>query len=204
MARRPELMTTSGDKAVADAAARAASTREVNLESLPPLPEGVPADTANVRLGPEISPTLLAVFPLVGVWRGFGRFGNEPGERTPQFGQQITFAHDGRGFLRYESVTWLLDTDGSVTGLGAREVGWLTATDDESQLDLLVAHHDGQADKFVGQAAAITRWEFAGATGSRLYGITPDGRLAYVDERLADDATEPVPYASAVLDRVAG
>jgi len=83
----------SGDRAVADADTRAAATRDVNIATAPPLP--VEPDTANVRLGPEIDEAVLALLPLVGIWRGTGRFGNEPGERAPQFGQQITFAHDG-------------------------------------------------------------------------------------------------------------
>lgn len=196
-------MTTSGDGAVADAAARAASTRDVNLEALPALP--VPADTANVRLGPEISPELLAALPLVGVWRGVGRFGNEPGERTPQFGQQITFAHDGRAFLRYESVSWLLGADGAVIGSGDRELGWLRPGLGDGTFALSVAHADGVIEMFTGRAAALTQWEFLGATGSRLYGVTAGGKLAYVDERASSDTgSDPAPYASAILDRIAG
>ena len=39
--------------------------------------------------------------------------------------------------------------------------------------------------------------------GTRLYGITPDGRLAYVEERAHSDA-ELAPHASAALERLAG
>lgn len=238
-------MTRSGDDAVADAAGRAVATREVNLDTLPPLP--IPVDTANVRLGPELDDTCLALLPLVGVWRGEGRFGNEPGERGAQFGQQIVFAHDGRAFLRYESVMWLLGADGEVTGPGPRETGWLrplaptakaaagdgagadSADDTEAAdkgsnnpapgsapgesastqpaLRFTVAHSDGGVDAFAGHAPALTRWEFAGARGSRLYGITPDGQLAYVDERIPAESLgsgEPEPHASALLTRIAG
>ena len=38
---------------------------------------------------------------------------------------------------------------------------------------------------------------------TRLYGITPDGRLAYVEERAHSDI-ELSPHASAALDRIAG
>lgn len=220
-------MTQSGDEAVARADTRAAATRDVNIDTAPPLP--IPADTANVRLGPELDDACLALLPLVGIWRGEGRFGNEPGERAPQFGQQITFAHDGRAFIRYESVTWLLGPDGEVTGPGPREIGWLrpvapAATADADAADdggddtpaapalrFTVTREDGAADVFAGTAPALTRWEFTGARGSRLYGITPDGQLAYVDERIpvqslvtTDGTAEPEPYASAVLDRIAG
>jgi len=38
---------------------------------------------------------------------------------------------------------------------------------------------------------------------TRLYGITPDGRLAYVEERAHSDI-ELSPHASAALERIAG
>lgn len=198
-------MTSSGDKAVADAAARADATREVNIADAPPLP--IDADTANLRQGPEIDEAMLALLPLVGIWRGTGRFGNEPGERAPQFGQQIIVAHDGRALLRYESVMWLLDPEGAATGPGPREVGWLRPRPEApGEFDFTVAYSEGGTASYVVSAPALTRWEATGASGSRLYGVTPDGRLAYVDERvdLNDTAGDPRPYASAALDRIAG
>jgi hypothetical protein len=210
-ADRPAL--GSGDAAVAAAAERAESTREVNLGDLPPLP--IPADTANVRQGPELHPDCLSLLPLVGIWRGTGLYGNEPGARTPQFGQQITISHDGRPFLRYESVTWLLDPAGAVTGPGPREVGFWRPIADGS-LELLVAHAEGRIEVFYGQPRSVASWGMStdgvfrtassnnpvvGAT--RLYGVTPDGRLAYVEERAHSDV-ELAPHASAALERLAG
>jgi len=71
-----DTVLTSGDAAIAAAEQRAALTRGRNLSDVPPLP--IPADTANVRSGPEVNPACLSLLPLVGVWRGTGLFGNDP------------------------------------------------------------------------------------------------------------------------------
>ncbi len=196
---------------MAAAAARAEGTRGRNLDDLDPLP--IPADTANVRLGPELDHACLSLLPLVGVWRGTGLYGNEPREAPPQFGQQLTISHDGRDFLRYESVTWRLAPDGTVTGPAPREVGFWRPQPDGS-IELLVAHAEGRIEVFYGQPRSVASWALStdgvwrsagppvvGAT--RLYGITPDGRLAYVEERAHTDIALAA-HASAVLGRVAG
>lgn len=202
----------SADAAVAAAAERAAGTREQNLASIPPLP--IPADTANVRLGPEINNACLPLLPLVGIWRGTGMFGNDPTDGPPQFGQQITVSHDGRPFLRYESVMWLLSPSGEVNGPGSRELGWFRPQPDGS-IELLIAHAEGRIEVFYGQPRSVASWALStdavwrtpsgppviGAT--RLYGITIDGRLAYVEERAHEDV-ELAPHSSAALARIAG
>ncbi len=207
----PEVALGSGDAAVAAAERRAEVTRSRNIDSVDPLP--VPADTANFRMGPEINKACLSLLPLVGIWRGTGVYGNEPGIQSPQFGQQITIAHDGRDFLTYESITWTLDAEGDVVAPAARELGFWRPQPDGS-IELLVAHAEGRIEVFYGQPRSLTVWAMStdsvwrssgppvvGAT--RLYGITPDGRLAYVEERAHSD--EPLaPHSSAALDRVAG
>ncbi len=205
----PAAARPSGDAALQAAQARAATTRVFNIGDTPPLP--IPPDTANVRLGAEIDPRCLALLPLVGVWRGEGVYGNEPGRREPQFGQQITISHDGRGFLAYDSVSWTLDPEGPRPG--PREVGFFRPQPDGS-VQLLIAHAEGRIEVFYGQSRSVASWALStdsvwradgppvvGAT--RLYGITPDGRLAYVEERAHTD--EPLaPHSSAALERLAG
>jgi len=202
----------TGTAAVAAAEERAGVTGGRNLADVPALP--IPPDSANVRSGPELHPDCLSLLPLIGVWRGTGLFGNDPAAREPQFGQQIIISHDGRPFLRYESVSWLLAPNGSVTGPGSRELGFWRPQPDGS-LELLVAHAEGRIELFYGRARSVASWALStdatlrtpmappvvGAT--RLYGVTPDGRLAYVEERAHSDI-ELAPHASAALDRLAG
>jgi hypothetical protein len=202
----------SGDAAIAAAEVRAQTTRGLDIADVPPLP--IPADTANVRARPGLHPDCRPLLPLVGVWRGVGRFGNEPGENDPQYGQQIVISHDGRPFLRYDSLTWLLDSDGSVKGPGNRELGFFRPQPDGS-IELMVAHAEGRIELFYGRPRSAAAWSLStdatlraptappvvGAT--RLIGITPDGKLAYVEERAHTDI-ELAPHSSAALDRIAG
>jgi len=96
----------------------------------------------------------------------------------------------------------------------AREVGYWRPQPDGS-IELLVAHSEGRIEVFYGQPRSVASWALStdavvrtptaipvvGAT--RLYGITPDGRLAYVEERAHTDS-ELAPHASAALERLIG
>ena len=109
---------SAGDRALAAAAERAERTRAANVPQLDGLP--VPGDTANLRQGPDLNPALLSLLPLVGVWRGTGD-ADYPTIDAYRFGQQLVVAHDGRGFLTWESRSWLLDAAGEVLRPAARE-----------------------------------------------------------------------------------
>lgn len=235
----PPARRLSGDDAIEAADGRAGSTRNLNIADVAPLP--VPADTANLRLGPELHPDCLSLLPLVGVWRGTGTYGNEPRDHTSpaaDFGQQITVSHDGRPFLKFEAVSWTLTpgsgaADGAAAGAGAaagdraadgagdatagpgaREIGWFRPQPDGA-IELLLAHAEGRIEVFYGRPRSVASWALStdgvwrtptavpvtGAT--RLYGVTPDGRLAYVEERAHTDA-ELAPHASALLTRLTG
>ncbi|APU17823.1 MULTISPECIES: FABP family protein [Actinoalloteichus] len=204
--------TVSGDAAVQAAAERAEATRGLNLPQFEDLP--IPADTANLRMGPELHPACLALLPLVGVWRGEGVAEHPSLDEPYRYGQQITFAHDGRPFLYYEARSWLLDADGEVLGAGSREVGWWRPQPDDT-IELLLAHSGGVVEIFYGKPRNQTSWELGTdavartssaeeiSAAQRLYGVVGDGDLAYVEERSLSG--QPLaPHISAKLSRVVG
>lgn len=208
----PEPERTSGNAAVAAAEERAEQTRARNLPQFDDLP--VPADTANLREGADLDDRCLALLPLVGVWRGEGEADYPTIDGPYRFGQQVTFAHDGRPFLYYESRAWLLDADGAVVRQAARETGWWRPRPDDT-IEVVLTHSTGIVEIYYGSPRTQTSWELntdaVAATASakevtaahRLYGIVDDGGLAYVEERAM--VGQPLqPHISAHLHRVVG
>jgi hypothetical protein len=178
----------------------------------------VPADTANLREGPDLHPACLSLLPLVGVWRGEGQVVYPTIGGPFSFGQQLIFAHDGRPFLSYTSQAWLLDGEGNVVRPAARETGfWRPSADDT--IEVLIVHATGIMEIFYGGPRGTTAWELATDAvvrtqtakqvnaSRRLYGLVDaesGGKdLAYVDERAM--VGEPMqPHLSAQLARIAG
>jgi hypothetical protein len=186
--------------------------------ALPELP--ITSDTANLREGPDLHPLCVPLLPLVGVWRGEGQVVYPTIEGPLHFGQQITFAHDGRPFLSYTAQAWLLDGEGGpVLRPAARETGFWRPQPDDT-IEVLIAHATGIMELYYGQARSTTSWELSTDavvrtrsakevnTGQRLYGLvegaTEGSRdLAYVDERAM--VGQPLqPHLSARLQRIAG
>jgi hypothetical protein len=197
----------------------------VNLHNLPDLP--IPADTANLREGPDLHPLCAPLLPLIGVWRGEGEIVYPTIDGPFTMGQQIVFAHDGRPFLSYTAQAWLLDgPGGAVVRPAARETGWWRPREDGT-LEVLLAHATGIVEIYYGAPRGLTSWELATDavvrtetakevnTAQRLYGLidaAADGDtpgqgggkdLAYVDERAM--VGQPMqPHISARLRRIAG
>lgn len=216
----PQGVTRSGDEAVARAVARAQETADKNVPNLPGLP--LPDDTANLREGPDLNPGLLALLPMVGIWRGEGE-GNHPRSSEAsgvvvggdyRFGQQLIISHNGENYLQWESRSWTIDADAQYVGPDLRETGyWRIDADDN--IEFLVAHAEGWIELFYGTPRNQTSWELATdvvittASGpkaggaKRLYGLVEDGDLAYVEERVDADG-DLVPRLSAKLRRYAG
>ncbi|MBC6446678.1 FABP family protein [Actinokineospora xionganensis] len=202
----------SGDAAINAAEKRAEQTRHLNLPQFDDLP--IPADTANLREGPNLHDACLALLPLVGVWRGEGEVVYPTIEGPYKFGQQVTFAHDGRPFLFYEARSWLLDDEGKVIRPAARETGfWRPQADDT--IEVLLTHSSGILELYYGTPRTQTSWEIGTdlvsrtasakdvTAAKRLYGLVNNGDLAYVEER-AMMGRPMQPHTSAYLQRIVG
>ena len=208
---------TSGDDAVAAAVERAKTTAARNIPAFDDLP--LPADTANLRKGANLNDALLALLPLVGVWRGEGEGRGAGGDY--RFGQQIVVSHDGGDYLNWEARSWRLNAEGDYEAPGLRETGyWRFSVDpaDTSEslaIELLLAHSAGYVELFYGSPLNQSSWELVTDAlarsksgmlvggAKRLYGIVEGGDLAYVEERVDADGGL-VPHLSARLSRFVG
>ena len=117
-------------------------------------------DTADLRSGAPIHDNLLALLPLVGVWRGTGTGVVASTGAEFGYGQQLSFVHDGRPFLAYESRTWLLDSDGGVIRQAWRESGFWRPGAGVDDVEVVLASNTGQALLLTGVAADL-RWDLA-------------------------------------------
>jgi hypothetical protein len=207
----------SGDRAVAAAAERAKTTAARNIPVFDDLP--APPDTANLREGADLNEALLALLPLVGVWRGEGEGRGAEGDY--RFGQQIVVSHDGSDYLIWEARSWRLTESGEYEKHGLRESGFWRFVNDpndpsESQaIELMLAHSAGYVELFYGNPITQSSWELVTDAlarsksgmlvggAKRLYGIVEGGDLAYVEERVDADGGL-VPHLSARLSRYVG
>ncbi|MGH3782850.1 MAG: FABP family protein [Pseudonocardiaceae bacterium] len=185
---------------------------EGNLPWFDDLPIGM--DAVTLGQGIELHPQCQPLAPLLGVWRGEGLAQYPSLLGQFRYGQQITFAHDGRPFLVYEARAWLLNSSGEVLRPAAREVGWWRV-DEEEIIEVVLAHMFGICEIYYGGRTGETSWELESDTitrtdtarettaAARLYGILENGDLAYAEERALRGL--PVqPHLSAELKRIAG
>jgi len=114
---------------------------------------------------PALPEALLALSWLLGTWVGVG-VGGYPTVEEFQFGQEITFASDGRPFLSYWSRSWLLDGEGNrVRPLGTEAGFWRPRPD--NKVELLLAHPTGYAEVWLGDVV-VTGIVDARITGARI------------------------------------
>jgi hypothetical protein len=152
---------------------------------------------------------LLAVLPLVGMWTGGGT-GVAPDGAEFAFGQRLSFVHDGRPFLAYESRAWIENADGSVLRQAWRESGFWRVSPGPDDLEVVLASNTGEALMYIG-TAGDQRWELVTASAvpaptakqvdaeRRLYAIA-DADLVYASE-LAPGGRPLAPHLNARLSR---
>jgi hypothetical protein len=166
-----------------------------------------------IEIPSDLHPGLVPLAFLLGNWTGAGVASlDEAGEEKCNFGQEVTFTHDGRDFLEYVSHSWTLDADGKKERPLETETGYWRI-DDERNVEVVMIRDQGVAEVWYGQLAegkpqidlatdAVARTpaspEYSG--GKRLYGYV-NSDLMWVGERATP--TVPLrPYMSAQLKKV--
>jgi hypothetical protein len=102
---------------------------------------------------------------LIGRWIGVGT-GQYPTIDDFRFGQEVSFATDGRPFLSYASRSWLLDDDGNRVRPLATEAGFWRPKDDNA-IEVTLAHPTGYSEIWYGRLE-VTGLENAVVTGARV------------------------------------
>jgi hypothetical protein len=164
---------------------------------------------AGLQEGHELHPSLAPLRFLLGRWEGAGVVGY-PTIESANFGQEITFSHNGKPFLIYASRTWLLGEDGSIGRPLAMEAGFWRPQED-GLIEVVLAHPTGITEIYIGQQTgtkielatdAVARTSTAKEynAGKRLYGLI-DGDLGWAYDMAA--VGQPLQsHVSAQLKRV--
>jgi hypothetical protein len=171
-----------------------------------------------IEIPSDLHPDLVPLAFLLGDWAGAGvaALDNEQGPRPGQcnFGQEVTFSHDGRNFLEYVSRTWELDDKGEKVRPLESESGYWRI-DAERRVEVVMVRDRGIVEVWHGEMAeqkpqidlvtdAFARLSSAGeySGGKRLYGYVK-GDLMWVGELATPDPERPLrPYMSAHLKKV--
>jgi hypothetical protein len=143
-------------------------------------PEAAAPGHGALQDGHELHPALAPLRFLLGRWEGAGVVGY-PTIESANFGQEITFRHNGKPFLIYSSQTWLLEEDGSIGRPLAMEAGFWRPQPDGG-VELVLAHPTGITEIYLGQqtgtkielvtdAVARTSTAKEVTAGKRLYGL---------------------------------
>ncbi len=166
-----------------------------------------------IEIPSDLHPGLVPLAFLLGNWTGAGVASlDEAGQEKCNFGQEVTFTHDGRDFLEYVSHSWALDSEGKKERPLETESGYWRI-DTERNVEVVMIRDQGVAEVWYGQLAegkpqidlatdAVARTEGSPAYtgGKRLYGYV-NSDLMWVGER-STPSTPLRPYMSAQLKKV--
>ncbi|GAA2427842.1 FABP family protein [Streptomyces macrosporus] len=166
-----------------------------------------------IEIPSDLHPDLVPLAFLLGNWTGAG-VADFPGREQCNFGQEVTFSHDGRDFLEYVSHSWELNSKGEKVGPLETETGYWRI-DKDRKVEVVMIRDRGVAEVWYGEMAekkpqidlvtdAVARLASAGeySGGKRLYGYVK-GDLMWVGELATPDPERPLrPYMSAHLKKV--
>jgi len=154
------------------------------------------ADERLVNELPEEHPDLAPVSFLLGRWEGVGK-GDYPTIEAFDFVQEVTFTHNGKPFLIYNSRSWLLEADGSKGRPLGMETGFWRPRPG-NRLEVILSHPTGITEVYLGEVSgtkiematdAVVRTESAKevTAGKRLYGLVDSQREGEKDLAYAYD-----------------
>ena len=104
-----------------------------------------------IEIPSDLHKGLVPLAFLLGNWAGAGVH-DFPGSEKCNFGQEVTFSHDGRDFLEYESHTWVLDNDGNkVRPLETEHGFW--RIDSDRKVEVTMVRDDGVVEIWYGEMA---------------------------------------------------
>ena len=112
----------------------------------------------------ELPEQLVHLSWLIGKWVGVG-LGTYPTIEDFRFGQEMTFTYDGRPFLSYSSVSWVIDDEGNRIRPAASEVGYWRPLPDNG-VEVLLTHSTGHLETLQGKIE-VTAISDARITGAR-------------------------------------
>ncbi len=128
----------------------------------------------------ELHPDLAPLAFLLGRWEGAG-VGGYPTIESFQFGQEVSFSHNGKPYLIYTSRTWRLDAEGRIGPPLSTEAGFWRPQP-EGKVELVLAHPTGITEIYLGEVSGhrvdlatdiVARTSSAKevTAGRRLYGL---------------------------------
>jgi len=162
-----------------------------------------------VEIPADLPPELVPIAWLIGRWEGAG-VGGYPTIESFQFGQEITFGHNGKPYLIYTSRSWALDATGMPSRPLAMESGFWRPQPG-NKVEVMLAHPTGITEIYLGEVTGtkiemttdlVARTESAKEVraGHRLYGMA-GADLAWAYDMAA--VGKPMqPHLSAQLKRV--
>ncbi|MFZ1362664.1 MAG: FABP family protein [Candidatus Nanopelagicales bacterium] len=129
------------------------------------------SDQTSVPSAPVDAPPVPSELPepivplawLIGTWVGVG-LGQYPTIEDFRFGQELRFWSDGRPFLYYQSLSWIVDDEGNKVRQALSETGYWRPVEDK--LQVLMTYSNGYSELMLGENT-VTSIENAVIKGAR-------------------------------------